>query len=90
MLKTAAGVVDAVCVGLPDERFGQVVCAIVEPRGDATVDRQAVVEHARARLAHYKVPRIVLVRDAIGRAPNGKVEYKSLTSWAREQAAALP
>jgi acyl-CoA synthetase (AMP-forming)/AMP-acid ligase II len=36
------------------------------------------------------VPRIVLVRDAIGRAPNGKVDYKSLTAWAREQAAALP
>jgi hypothetical protein len=30
----------------------------------------------------------VLVRDAIGRAPNGKVDYKGPTAWAREQAAA--
>jgi fatty-acyl-CoA synthase len=42
----------------------------------------------RARLTHYKVPRLVLVRDAIGRAPNGKVDYKGLTAWAREQPAA--
>jgi fatty-acyl-CoA synthase len=87
-LKTAAGVVDAVCVGLPDERFGQLVCAIVEPRAGATVDPPAVVEHVRARLAHYKVPRLVLVRDAIDRAPNGKVDYTGLTAWARQQAAA--
>jgi hypothetical protein len=42
----------------------------------------------RARLAHDKVPRIVLVRDAIGRALNGKVDEKGLTAWACEQAAA--
>jgi 3-oxocholest-4-en-26-oate---CoA ligase len=88
VLKTAAGVVDAVCVGVPDERFGQVVCAIVEPRAGGAVDPDAVAEHVRAGLAHYKVPRLVLVREAIGRAPNGKVDYKGLTAWAREQASA--
>jgi fatty-acyl-CoA synthase len=88
VLKTAAGVADAVCVGVPDERFGQAVCAIVEPADRATVDREAVVAHVRSHLAHYKAPRVVLVRDAIGRAPNGKVDYKGLTAWARDQAAA--
>jgi acyl-CoA synthetase (AMP-forming)/AMP-acid ligase II len=87
VLKTAAGVADAVCVGLPDERFGQAVCAIVEPADGATVDRAAIVEHVKAHLAHYKAPRVVLVRDAIGRAPNGKVDYKALTAWAEARAA---
>ncbi|HKE77467.1 MAG TPA: AMP-binding protein [Acidimicrobiales bacterium] len=85
VLKTADGVVDAVCVGVPDERFGEAICAIVEPRPGGEVDPDAVVAHVKAHLAHYKAPRLVLVRDAIGRAPNGKVDYKALTAWAREQ-----
>jgi acyl-CoA synthetase (AMP-forming)/AMP-acid ligase II len=88
VLKTADGVVDAVCVGVPDERFGQVVCAIVEPRQGTTLDPSTLVEHVKAHLAHYKAPRIVLMREGIGRAPNGKVDYKGLTAWAREQAVA--
>jgi acyl-CoA synthetase (AMP-forming)/AMP-acid ligase II len=88
VLKTAGGVVDAVCVGVPDERFGQAVCAIVEPAQGVAVDAAALVEHVKAHLAHYKAPRVVLVRPSIGRAPNGKVDYKGLTAWAREQAAA--
>jgi acyl-CoA synthetase (AMP-forming)/AMP-acid ligase II len=70
---------------VPDERFGEAICAIVEPGPGATVDPSAVIAHVRAHLAHYKAPRLVLVRDAIGRAPNGKVDYKALTAWARER-----
>jgi acyl-CoA synthetase (AMP-forming)/AMP-acid ligase II len=87
VLKTAPGVVDAVCVGVPDERFGEAICAIVEPRDATTIDAGAVIAHVKDHLAHYKAPRRVLVRDAIGRAPNGKVDYKGLTTWAREQVA---
>jgi fatty-acyl-CoA synthase len=86
VLKTAAGVADAVCVGVPDERLGQLVCAIVEPRPDAAVDPTHVVEHVKAHLAGYKAPRLVLVRDTIGRAPNGKVDYPGLAAWAAQQA----
>ena len=84
-LKTADGVVDAVCVGVPDERFGQAVCAIVEPVDGQAIDGHGVIGHVRAHLAPYKAPRHVLVRDTIGRAPNGKVDYKGLTRWATEQ-----
>jgi fatty-acyl-CoA synthase len=86
VLKTADGVVDAVCVGVPDERFGQAVCAVVEPATGAAIDTARVIEHVRKHLAAYKAPRIVLVRATIGRAPNGKVDYKGLTRWATEQA----
>jgi fatty-acyl-CoA synthase len=87
VLKTAPGVADAVCVGVPDERLGQLVCAIVEPQPGAAVDTTHVVEHVKAHLASYKAPRLVLVRDALGRAPNGKADYPGLATWAREEAA---
>jgi len=87
VLKTAPGVVDAVCVAVPDDRLVEAICAIVEPRVGATLDDAAVIDHVKGHLAHYKAPRHVLVRDAIGRAPNGKVDYKGLTAWAREQVA---
>jgi fatty-acyl-CoA synthase len=87
VLKTAPGVVDAVCVAVPDERFGEAICAIVEPRAGTTIDDADVIAHVKGHLAHYKAPRHVLVRDIIGRAPNGKVDYKGLTAWAREQVA---
>jgi 3-oxocholest-4-en-26-oate---CoA ligase len=84
-LKTHPDVVDAVCVGLPDERFGQVVCAVVEPVPGRRIDAAELIGHVKAGLAHYKAPRVVLVRDTIGRAANAKVDYRALTAWALEQ-----
>jgi 3-oxocholest-4-en-26-oate---CoA ligase len=75
---------DAVCVGIPDDRFGEVICAVVEPFNGAAIDADAVIEHVRARLARYKSPRHIVVIDTIGRAANGKVDYKRLTAHARE------
>ena len=85
VLKTAPGVVDAVCVAVPDDRLVEAICAIVEPRVGATLDDAAVIDHVKGHLAHYKAPRHVLVRDAIGRAANGKVDYKRLKGVAVER-----
>jgi fatty-acyl-CoA synthase len=85
VLKTHPTIVDAVCVGVPDERFGQAICAIVEPRPGQSVQEADVIEHVKGQLASYKAPRMVLVKDTIGRAANAKVDYKGLTSWARER-----
>jgi 3-oxocholest-4-en-26-oate---CoA ligase len=76
---------DAVCVGIPDDRFGEVICAVVEAFNGATIDPDVVIEHVRARLARYKSPRHIVVIDTIGRAANGKVDYKRLTAYAREE-----
>ncbi|MCB1014009.1 MAG: hypothetical protein KDB10_02680 [Acidimicrobiales bacterium] len=84
MLKEHPAIADAVAVGVPDEKFGQAVTAVVEPRPDATVEEAEVIAHVKARLAHYKAPRRVLTVDTIGRAPNGKVDYKRLTREATE------
>ena len=78
VLKQHPSVRDAVCVGLPDERFGETVCAVVEPAEGATLDADQLIAHVRAHLAPYKAPRQVVVVDTIGRSPSGKVDYKSL------------
>lgn len=72
-LKTHPGVTDALVFGLPDPRFGEVIAAVIS--GEALVDRAAVVQHVRARLAAYKAPRHVVVVDQAPRAANGKADY---------------
>ncbi|MGY6500578.1 MAG: acyl-CoA synthetase [Acidimicrobiales bacterium] len=83
-LKRHASVRDAVCVGIPDERFGEIICAVVEPADGSTPELDELSAHVKASLAGFKVPRHLVVVDTIGRAPNGKVDYKRLTSHARE------
>ena len=84
VLKEHGSVTDAVCVGIPHERFGETICAVVEPATDQ-VDSQELIEHVQAKLARYKAPRDVVVVDTIGRAPNGKVDYKRLKEHARSE-----
>jgi 3-oxocholest-4-en-26-oate---CoA ligase len=91
VLKTHPSVRDAVCVGLPDDRFGEVICAVVEPAGGSApaVDETELIEHVRGRLARYKAPRSVVVVDSIGRSPAGKVDYKGVKARALEVAQRL-
>jgi 3-oxocholest-4-en-26-oate---CoA ligase len=86
-LKTHPAVRDAVAVGVPDDRFGESVAAVVEAVPGATVDEADVIAHVKRRLAPYKAPRRVLTVDAIGRAPNGKVDYRRLRRLAEERVA---
>lgn len=78
-LKDHPDVYDAVVVGLPDERFGQRVAAVVAPRPGATVTLEQLTEHCRGRLAGYKLPRQITVVDEVQRTAVGKSDYK----WAR-------
>jgi fatty-acyl-CoA synthase len=82
-LKLNATVHDAVVVGVPDPRFGQMVVAVVEPAAGAVPTEDELVASLRDRLAGYKIPRRVVLVDSIGRAPNGKVDQRR---W-REEAA---
>lgn len=84
-IKAVAGVEDAVVVGVPDDRLGEVVAAIVEPTEGAIVDVDLLDESLRRSLASFKVPRIV-VQQPIGRAVNGKADYRSLRAIAVEAA----
>lgn len=75
VLKRHPAVRDAVVVGIPDERFGEAVAAVVELRPGASVTEDELVAHVRAALAPYKAPRRVRFVDTIGRAATGKVDY---------------
>jgi fatty-acyl-CoA synthase len=77
-LKTHLNVRDAVVVGLPDARFGERICAVVESDGGAQPTLAELSEHVRLTLAGYKAPRELVLVDSIGRAPNGKVDYKAI------------
>ena len=76
-LKTHGAVHDAVVVGIPHSTYGEQIVAVVEPVGGAAVPSEAeLIAHVKERLAHYKAPRRVRSVATIGRAPNGKVDYK--------------
>jgi acyl-CoA synthetase (AMP-forming)/AMP-acid ligase II len=76
VVRSHPDVMDAIVVGAPDERFGQRVAAIVEPRpGHTAPSLEAVQEHCRGHLAGYKVPRQLHVVDKIERSPSGKPDY---------------
>jgi fatty-acyl-CoA synthase len=77
-LKTHSGVRDAVVVGLADARFGERICAVIEPTGAAAPTLAELSAHVRGSLAAYKAPRELVVVESIGRAPNGKVDYKAI------------
>jgi acyl-CoA synthetase (AMP-forming)/AMP-acid ligase II len=81
-LKSHGAVFDAVVVGVPDERWGERVAAVVQPRAGTAPELDDLAEHVRAQLASYKVPRELVLVDAIVRSPSGKPDYR----WARTTA----
>jgi len=83
VLKLHAAVADAVVVGMPDERWGQAVTAVVAPvAGVEWPGDDALTDWCRESLAGYKVPRRYHVVDAVVRSPSGKADYR----WARDVA----
>ncbi|WP_449064489.1 acyl-CoA synthetase [Planomonospora algeriensis] len=84
VLKGHPAVFDAVVTGVPDERWGSRVAAVVEPRPGAAPTAEELDAHCRTRLSGYKVPRIFAFVDEMVRSPAGKADYR----WARETAAA--
>jgi acyl-CoA synthetase (AMP-forming)/AMP-acid ligase II len=76
VLKRHPSVLDAVVVGVPDERWGEAITALVEPAPGETVDEAELLGLVKSSLAPFKAPKRVLAVESIGRAPNGKVDYK--------------
>ena len=88
-VKTHPSVFDAVVVGVPDERFGEAIWALVEPRPGQAIDDAVLIDHVKGRLAAYKAPRGVLEVTSVGRSPAGKVDYSRLRQEAIERSGAL-
>ena len=85
-LKSHPDVFDALVIGLPDERLGQCVTALVQPREGRAIDLASLEAHVRGQIAGYKVPRSVWLVDAIGRTAAGKADY----GWAHRYATSHP
>jgi acyl-CoA synthetase (AMP-forming)/AMP-acid ligase II len=84
-LKTHPTVADAAVVGVPDERFGEAITALVEAKPGAVLDDAALIAHVREHLAAYKSPKRIVPIDTIGRAANGKLDYKRLKAVAMDR-----
>ena len=84
-LKTHPLVDDALVFGVPDEKWGQAVTAVVEAAG---ADPTELIAHVRQHLAAYKAPKRVVLVAKVPRAPNGKADYAAAKSIAMETEAA--
>jgi fatty-acyl-CoA synthase len=67
-------VTDVQVVGVPDERYGEEVTAFVIARAGAELDADAIRAFCQGRIAHYKVPRHVLVVDEFPMTVTGKIQ----------------
>ncbi|MSO79544.1 MAG: acyl-CoA synthetase [Acidimicrobiia bacterium] len=83
-VKAHPEVYDCTVVGVPDDRFGQRVAAVVQPRDGAAPTLESIQEHCRTMIAGYKVPRELHLVDTIQRSPSGKPDYR----WATQIATA--
>ena len=83
-LKKNKDVFDCLVVGLPDERFGQKIVAVVSTVSGKVLKEEELIEDTRRIIAAYKLPKSVIFVDEVQRAPNGKANYKWAKSFAEE------
>jgi long-chain acyl-CoA synthetase len=86
-LVSAPGVGEAAAVGVPDEMMGEKVGAVLVPAAGSELDVDAVLAHCRGRLADFKVPQFIAVREEpLPRNPGGKVlkgQLREGTDWGK-------
>ncbi|HXH59289.1 acyl-CoA synthetase [Iamia sp.] len=85
-LKAHPKVFDVLVIGIDDERWGQKVAAVVQPRAGEAPTLDELAEHCRTRLARYKVPRQLHLVPDMPRQPSGKPDYTRARKVAEETA----
>jgi acyl-CoA synthetase (AMP-forming)/AMP-acid ligase II len=83
LLKAHPAVYDVLVVGVPNERWGEQVTAVVQATRGTTPTLADLDAHCRGQLAGYKIPREIVLVDEIVRSPSGKADYR----WAKSTAA---
>jgi fatty-acyl-CoA synthase len=84
-LKAHPGVADALVVGIADPRWGQAITAVVQLEPGTPLDEPALQAFLRQRIAAYKVPKRILAKPDLARAPNGKADYQHIRDYAQAQ-----
>jgi len=84
-LKKNDDVFDCLVVGMPDEKFGQKIVAVVSTVDNKQLDQLQLIEDTRKIIAGYKLPKVIIFADEVQRAPNGKANYKWAKSFAEEK-----
>ena len=84
-LKLHGTVADALVVGVKDAKWGQSITAVVQPNDGCMIDELELKKFSRKHLAAYKLPKQILVKGNLNRAPNGKADYKSIQEYAERQ-----
>jgi fatty-acyl-CoA synthase len=81
------GVAKALVVAMPDPRWGEQVCAIVEPTPGRTFDEAEIIASCRGRIAGYKIPKRVVraEREDWTYTPTGKLDRRAMTEWVKRQ-----
>ncbi len=77
-IRALDGVEEAVVFGVPDERWGEAVAALVKPKPGETLTPADVRERLRGLIARYKIPKYVWIVDEIPRTPVGKIDYQGI------------
>jgi acyl-CoA synthetase (AMP-forming)/AMP-acid ligase II len=85
-LKSHPDVFDVLVVGVPDERWGERVCALLQPREGRTPALEDLQQHCRSQIAGYKIPRDLVLVAQVPRLPNGKPDYRSAKARAQSRA----
>jgi acyl-CoA synthetase (AMP-forming)/AMP-acid ligase II len=81
-LKAHPNITDTLVVGIPDERWGQIVVALYQSRDGEDLSLEQVRDFCRGTIASYKAPRALLKVERIKRTPAAKADYV----WAKEEA----
>jgi len=84
-LYTHPDIADVQVVGVPDERFGEEICAFVQTHAGASVDTDSVRSFCSGRIAHFKVPRYVIAVEEFPMTVTGKIQKYLLREMAVEQ-----
>lgn len=75
-------ILEAAIIGVPDEVWGEAVCAVIVPKGEAVIDEQELRSFCRQKLAGYKVPRKFFIEKELPRNASGKIlKYQLRTKF---------
>jgi fatty-acyl-CoA synthase len=75
-----SGVAEVAVIGLPDDRWIEIVAAVIVPRAHGVLDGAEVIAHCRGRLSSFKVPKRIVFVDALPKNASGKILKRDLRS----------